>query len=248
MRISIRVAAILAVVFCPALALAGPESAGGKCPSGSAGRDFDGLLLCVPQGNARYVLTKDGVDWMAWRGDDPIAFPAKGEPTTGDAFEITLARTWLGEAAVGMSDQVVGKGGFDRFMSLMAASILDGAQHSSPAAKFAVDLPVDESGVTQQFQFARLAPDLVQGEPAGQDDSGVDFILFRPSSGEQRPHILLCSGGKSLDSPTHMCMSMRDVDGHRVGIMVTGTKLARSFRITEEIVSDLESFAIRQAP
>ena len=78
--------------------------------------------------------------------------------------------------------------------------------------------------------------------------SGVDFILFRPSSGEERPHILLCSGGKSLASPTHMCMSMRDVDGHRVGIMVTGTKLERSFRIVEQIVSDLETFVVRQAP
>jgi hypothetical protein len=38
------------------------------------------------------------------------------------------------------------------------------------------------------------------------------------------------------------------VDGHRVGIMVTGTKLERSFRIAEEIVSQLETFVVHRVP
>src|SRR5262249_12501525 len=104
-----------------------------------------------------------------------------------------------------------------------------------------------ESGATQRFHFTQVQRDLLQGRP-DQEDIGVDFILFRPSSGAARPHLLLCSGGKTITNPTHMCMSMREVEGHRVGIMVTGTKLERSFRIAEEIVTELETFVVHEAP
>jgi hypothetical protein len=43
-------------------------------------------------------------------------------------------------------------------------------------------------------------------------------------------------------------MSMRDMNGHRVGIMVTGTVLERSFRISEKIGADLETFVVHQTP
>jgi hypothetical protein len=213
MRSGLKVAiALLALMLAPSLASAGSAAAEAKSPACSPGRDFDGLLLCVPQDNARYQLTQDGVDWMAWQGDDPA-----------------------------------GKQGFDRFMSVVAASILRAAQGAASSDAFATDVPVDESGLTQRFQFTQIQPDLLQGR-SDKEDIGIDFILFRPSSGSERPHLLLCSGGKSLASPTHMCMSMREVDGHRVGIMITGTKLERSFRIAEDIITDLETFVVHQAP
>src|SRR5215813_7604503 len=213
------------------------KAAAAKCPAGSAGRNFDGLLLCVPQDNERYLLTQDGVEWMAWQGDAPVALPGKDAPATGDELQVTLARVWIGEAAVGVADKAAGKHGFDRFMSVLATSILDGAQRAATSDTFATDVPMDESGATQRFQFTQVQHDLLQGRP-DQEDIGVDFILFRPSSGADRPHLLLCSGGKTIASPTHMCMSMREVEGYRVGIMVTGTKLDRSFRIAEEIVAE----------
>ena len=43
-------------------------------------------------------------------------------------------------------------------------------------------------------------------------------------------------------------MSMRDMAGHRLGIMVTGIDLRRSFRIAEEVGADLESFVVTTAP
>lgn len=230
----------------PSLATAGASEAGARCPSGSAGRDFDGLLLCVPRDNDRYQLTEDGFDWLAWQEDEPIAMPDKDAPATGNALQMTLARVWVGEVAVGMADKAAGKQGFDRFMTVLAGSILKAGQGAAPPDAFATEVPMDESGLTHRFQFTQVQPDLLQGRP--DEDIGVDFILFRPSSGAERPHLLLCSGGKSLASPTHMCMSMRELDGHRVGIMVTGTKLERSFRIAEEIVSELETFVVHPAP
>jgi len=246
MRSVIKVAVLLALMLAPSLASAGSVATEATCPAGSAGRDFDGLQLCVPQDNARYQLTQDGVNWMAWQEDDPVAMPDKDAPATGNELQMTLARVWIGEAAVGMADKVAGKQGFDRFMSVLAASILHGADGAASADAFATDIPMDESGLTHRFQFTQVQPDLLQGRP--DEDIGVDFILFRPSSGAERPHLLLCSGGTTIASPTHMCMSMREVDGHRVGIMVTGTKLERSFRIAEEIVADLETFVVHPAP
>lgn len=246
MRFLLRFVAILALFFVPDFAQAGAEDASGKCPTGSAGRDFDGLLICVPQGKERYVLTKDGLDWMAWRDDEPVAMPVKDEPSTGDEWRMTLARVWLGEAAVGMADKAAGKGGFDRFMSLMTTSILDAAQRAAPSDEFTTDVPMDEAGLTQRFQFKQVKPDLLQGQPE-KTDSGIEFILVRPSSGTERPHVLLCSA-TNPGGPTYMCMSMRDIDGHRIGIMVAGIKVERSFRIAEEIVSDLETFVVHQAP
>ena len=248
MRFLVPIAVMLAVILIPALASAGSQEAGSRCPSGGVGRDFDGLLVCVPKDNQRYSLTQDGIDWMAWQGDDPIALPGTDQPATGEALQMTLARVWIGEFVVGASDSVNGREGFDRFMSLIAANILNGADGASSTDGFAAVVPLDESGLSQRFQFRPIHPDLLQGEPADKQESGVDFILFRPSSGTERPHILLCSGGKSIQNPTHICMGIRDMDGHRVGITVTGTKLERSFRISEEIGSELESFVIRQAP
>jgi hypothetical protein len=43
-------------------------------------------------------------------------------------------------------------------------------------------------------------------------------------------------------------MGMRDMEGHRVGIMVTGTQLERSFRISEQVGDDLASFVVRTEP
>lgn len=246
MRSLFRFLALLAVFLFPAFTQAGAEDASGKCPTGSAGRDFDGLLVCVPQGKERYLLTKDGVDWMAWQDDEPVAMPGKDEPSTGDEWRMTLARVWLGEAAVGMADQAAGKGGFDRFMSLMTTSILDAAQRTAPSDEFTTDVPMDEAGLTQRFKFKQVQPDLLQGQPE-KTDLGVDYILVRPSSGTERPHVLLCSG-TNPGGPTYMCMSMRDIDGHRVGIMIAGIKVERSFRIAEEIVADLESFVVPAKP
>ena len=248
MRFLFRFVAILAVLFLPDFAQAGAEDAGGKCPTGSAGRDFDGLLICVPQGKERYLLTKDGLDWMAWQGDDPIARPSKDKADGADELNITLARAFIGEATVGSSDSASGKNGFDRFMSLIATSILQGAENVASLDGFTAEVPVDESGLRQRFQFIQIQPDLLQGQRTTEEGSGVDFILYRPSSGKERPHVLLCSGGKSIQSPTHICMGMRDMEGHRVGIMVTGTVLERSFRISEEVAEDLASFVVRSGP
>jgi hypothetical protein len=248
MRFLLRFVAILALFFVPDFAQAGAEDASGKCPTGSAGRDFDGLLICVPQGKERYVLTKDGFDWMAWQGDDPIARPSNDKPAGADELNVTLARAFIGEAIVGNSDSASGKNGFDRFMSLIATSILQGAENVASLDGFTAEVPVDESGLRQRFQFIQIQPDLLQGQRTTEEGSGVDFILYRPSSGKERPHVLLCSGGKGIQSPTHICMSMRDMEGHRVGIMVTGTVLERSFRVSEQIGADLETFVAHPAP
>jgi hypothetical protein len=239
-------AALILGVLVPTVASAGASDVSAQCPAGSAGHDFDGLLLCVPQDNERYQPTEDGFDWLAWQEDEPIAMPDKDAPATGDALQMTLARVWIGDVAVGMADKAAGKQGFDRFMSVLATTILNGVRGAASPDAFATDVPMDESGLTHRFQFTQVQPDLLEGRP--DEDIGVDFILFRPSSGAERPHLLLCSGGKTIATPTHMCMSMREVDGHRVGIMVTGTKLERSFWIAEEIVSQLETFVVHRVP
>ncbi|MEZ5833439.1 MAG: hypothetical protein R3D05_19885 [Dongiaceae bacterium] len=240
--------ALLLTLTLPTLADAGSRDAGDRCASGMVGREFDGLVLCVPADNDRYRLTQDGLDWMAWRGDDPVARPTQGSSSGGaDELEMTLARAWIGEAIVGAADSASGKNGFDRFMNLIAASVLQGAGGPDAANGFAAQVPVDESGLIERFQFRYRTPDLLEGERADKDVSGPDFILFRPSSGQDQPHILICSGGTSIQNPTHVCMSMRTMAGHRVGIMVTGTELERSFRISEQVGTDLESFVVQPA-
>jgi len=57
--------------------------------------------------------------------------------------------------------------------------------------------------------------------------------------------VLLCGGGKAERNDVHVCMTTRDLDGRRIGILITGTQLGRSFRITEEIGADLDSFVTR---
>jgi len=246
--LTLSAAAALVLAFAPVPADALSQEANDKCPAGGTGRSFDGLLVCVPDGNGRYRLTEDGFDWMAWQGDDPIAPPSKDKAAGADELNVTLARAFIGEAIVGNSDSASGKNGFDRFMSLIATSILQGAENVASLDGFTAEVPVDESGLRQRFQFIQIQPDLLQGQRTNEEGSGVDFILYRPSSGKDQPHVLLCSGGKSIQSPTHICMGMRDIEGHRVGIMVTGTVLERSFRISEQIGSDLEAFVVRQAP
>jgi hypothetical protein len=246
--LKVAIALLMPLVLGPSLASAGAADASAKCPAGSTGRNFDGLLICVPASNGRYVLIEDGIDWMAWQGDDPVARQSKDKAAGADELNMTLARAFIGEAIVGTSDSASGKNGFDRFMTLIATSILQGAESFASLDGFTAVVPVDESGLTQRFQFTQIQPDLLQGQRATEDENGVDFILYRPSSGKEQPHVLLCSGGKSVQSPTHICMSMRDMDGHRIGIMVTGTVLERSFRISEKIGADLETFVVRQAP
>ncbi|HET6158904.1 MAG TPA: hypothetical protein VFE34_11200 [Dongiaceae bacterium] len=248
MRFILHVAAVLACLAAPGMASAASQNAGNHCPPGAAGRDFDGLLLCVPGGNERYLLTSDGVDWMAWQGDEPIPRPTKDKPAAGNELELTLARAWIGETIVGAADSASGQNGFDQFMKLIAASIMQNASTPGSDEGFAADVPVDESGILQHFEFSYLEADLLQGKRADKKAGGPGVILFRPSSGLERPHILLCGATKTDQSPVHVCMSMRDMEGHRIGIMVAGTKLARSFRVSEQVGADLESFVVRSAP
>jgi hypothetical protein len=249
MRCLIKVApALLASMLMPSPAGAGSEDAGNRCPAGSAGRDFDGLLLCVPADNERYSVLPDGVDWMAWLGDNPIPRPRKDTPVSGDPLQMTLARAWIGAAVVGTSDSASGQNGFDHFMSLIAASIQRSSEQSGSDGTFAADVPVDESGALQRFQFSPLEDDLLLGKRTDETTTGPEAILFRPSSGLEHPHVMLCGSGGDGQNPTHVCMSMRDMAGHRLGIMVTGTDLRRSFRIAEQVGADLESFVVTKAP
>ena len=248
MRCFIKVAVLLALMLGPSLVSAGSQDAGDRCPADSVGRDFDGLLLCIPAANERYSLIPDGVDWMAWLGDNPIPRPSKDKPAGGDEMQLTLARAWIGAAVVGTSDSASGQNGFDRFMSLIAASIQRDAEQAGSDGAFAADIPVDESGALQRFQFSHLDDDLLLGKRMDQAATGPEVILFRPSIGLEHPHVMLCGRSGNGQSPTHVCMSMRDMAGHRLGIMVTGTELGRSFRIAEEVASDLESFVVHRAP
>ena len=248
MRCLIKVAAVLLAWMLGIIpAGAGSEDAG-RCPAGNAGREFDGLLLCVPANNERYSLIPDGVDWMAWLGDNPIPRPGKDQPASGDALQMTLARAWIGAAVVGTSDSASGQNGFDHFMSLIAASIQRNSEQAGSDGAFAAEIPVDESGALQRFQFSHLDVDLLLGKRTDQAATGPEVILFRPSSGLEHPHVMLCGRRGNGQGPTHVCMSMRDMTGHRLGIMVTGTELGRSFRIAEEVARDLESFVVHPAP
>ncbi len=223
-------------------------SADAQCPFGGKERDFDGLLLCVPQDNERYVFTASGFDWMAWSGETPVARPASGDPVAGDGSDLTLGRAWIGEAALGVADSASGKKGFDHFMTLIAESILKAGAGTAAGTEFAGDVPVDESGLVQKFTFAYAQPDLLVGTRVDKTDPGPEFVLFRPSSGVDSPHVALCGGSRQGVPAVHLCMSLYDVAGHRAGIMVTGTDLARSFRIGEGIAADLASFAIAAPP
>ena len=232
----------------PAAAQAASADAGAQCPFGGKGRDFDGLLLCVPQDNDRYVFAADGFDWMAWSGEAPVARPASGGATAGDGAELTLGRVWIGETVLGVADSASGKKGFDHFMTLIAASILKASAGNPAGTDFSADVPVDESGVVQKFAFSYAQPDLLVGARIDQTGPGPGFVVFRPSSGVDSPHLALCSGDQHGAPGVHLCMNLYDVGGHRAGIMVTGTDLARSFRIGEGIAADLASFAILTPP
>jgi len=239
---------LAALAGLPDAVQAASADADAQCPFGAKGRDFDGLLLCVPQDNDRYTFTADGFDWMAWSGEEPVARPASGSAPAGDGAELTLGRAWIGEAVLGVADSASGKKGFDHFMTLIAESILKAGAGAAAGADFPADVPVDESGLVQRFMFSYAQPDLLVGERVDKTDPGPGFVLFRPSSGAENPHLALCRGGQQGMPAVHLCMSLYDVGGHRAGIMVTGTDLARSFRIAEGIATDLASFVIAAPP
>lgn len=226
----------------PDAVTAASADAGVQCPFGGKGRDFDGLLLCVPQDNDRYVFTADGFDWMAWSGEAPVVRPARGDPGAGS--DLTLGRAWIGDAVLGVADSASGKKGFDHFMTLIAESILKAGAGAAGGTGFSADVPVDEGGLVQAFAFSYAQPDLLVGARIDKTEPGPDFVLFRPSTGVDSPHLALCGSGQQGAPTVHLCMSLYDVGGHRAGIMVTGTDLARSFRISEGIAADLASFAI----
>ncbi len=228
----------------PQRAEAASVDAGAQCPFGGRGRDFDGLLLCVPQDNDRYVFTADGFDWMAWSDEIPVTRPGAGDAAAGDGSNLTLGRAWIGAAVVGVADSAAGRKGFDHFMTLVAESILKAGAGAAADGGFSAAVPMDEAGLVQQFTFSYAQPDLLIGERIDRSEPGPTHLLFRPSSGAEKPHLALCSGGQQGTPGVHLCMSLYDVGGHRAGIMVTGTDLARSFRIGEGIAADLASFAI----
>jgi hypothetical protein len=242
MRTFVQILAVSALLSVPAFA--GADSVGNdQCPSGSIGRDFDGLLLCVPEDNDRYRLNEAGFQALVWEGETPVERPTP----TGDKLDRTLARVWVDKALVGTSDSASGKPGFDHFVKLIAASVSKAAASAGSAAEFVADVPLDESGATQPFQFSYLEPDLLLGRQL-ENALGPNTILFRPSAGIEQPHILLCGGKANVDSPVHVCMNMLELERHRLGIMISGSKLERSFRIAEQIAADLETFVVRKAP
>src|SRR5688500_16401884 len=116
MRISplvlLQIAALLAIAA-TAFAQAESSATNATCPAGTNRHELDGLLFCIPQSNERYQFTPKGIGLMYWLADDPIEPPADSQSLHD--LDVTIIRVWADQSLVGMSDQLSGKKGFDRF-------------------------------------------------------------------------------------------------------------------------------------
>jgi hypothetical protein len=70
------------------------------------------------------------------------------------------------------------------------------------------------------------------------------MMLMRPATSEAPPHLMMCG---VVGTAAHLCMNFVALQDRRMAITVAGKNLERSFRISEQVHSDLESFAIRPA-
>jgi hypothetical protein len=241
MRISPFILAVLTMLL-PASAV---QSAA-PCPAGSDEQTVGKLAFCVPQSNQRYRFTAKGIEPMYWLGDEPVAPPS--DPKALNDADITIARAWADHTLVGASDQASGKNGFDRYLDVVATHIMKAEKSSNGAAEFTADVPTDESGLLQPFQFQRLASGILSGARQDPDGSQSYLMLMRPGAGEAPPHLMLCGVVSTAREPAHLCMSFVTLQGQRLAITVAGKNLERSFHISEEVGRDLASFVKRPAP
>jgi hypothetical protein len=234
------IASALSIVAVVATAQSTTPSA--LCPSGTAENVLSGLAFCIPQSNQRYPFTPKGIGPIYWLGEEPIAPPADSN-SLKDA-DVTIARVWVDQTIVGASDQASGKKGFDRYLDVVATHILKAEKEANGAAEFMADVPTDESGLLQPFKFQRLASGVLKGVRQDGDGSESYMMLMRPAAGETPPHLMLCG---VVGTAAHLCMSFVTLQDQRMAITVAGKNMERSFRISEEVSTDLTTFLQRPA-
>src|SRR5687768_3722695 len=234
-------AALVLAISAPAAAQSTTPSS--PCPTGTDEQVLSGLAFCIPQSNQRYPFTPKGIGPIYWLGEKPIAPPADGN-SLKDA-DVTIARVWVDQAIVGVSDQASGKKGFGRYLDGGAPPILKAEEGSNGGGGFMADVPTDESGLLQPFRFQRLASGVLQGTRQDGDGSESYMMLMRPAAGETPPHLMLCG---VVGTAAHLCMSFVTLQDQRMAITVAGKNLERSFRISEEVSKELASFVKRSAP
>jgi hypothetical protein len=232
----------LALSIVAVVATAQSTTPSALCPSGTAENVLSGLVFCIPQSNQRYPFTPKGIGPIYWLGEEPIAPPADSN-SLKDA-DVTIARVWVDQTIVGASDQASGKKGFDRYLDVVATHILKAEKEANGAAEFMADVPTDESGLLQPFKFQRLASGVLKGVRQDGDGSESYMMLMRPAAGETPPHLMLCG---VVGTAAHLCMSFVTLQDQRMAITVAGKNMERSFRISEEVSTDLTTFLQRPA-
>lgn len=188
---------------------------------------FIGLQLCIPSGNDRYLF-RQGHLALYWRGDDPIGIPSEADQAAGGITTV-IAPYASDKDGDGLARAVI-------------ASILGAAGDDRAGPAFEADIRVQ--GEVRRYQFEGR-DGVLRGIHTTTD--GRTFLIFlRPEQGEEPPHLILCS--ELATDGIYACLALTRIAGRPLTIFVVGGDSDRVFRLSEEVISDLRSFAIQAAP
>lgn len=187
-------------------------------------------MLCIPPGNDRYEF-KDGRLALFWRDDEPVLMPSGDTPVDPDTMTVAVT-PWASH-----QDR-------ERLARMVSEPILQAADAAGSAAAFDADLWI--KGAVARVRFERLPDGTVRGQHQAPDDATIIFL--RPPQGEERPHLVMCSDAEGKSDPNSTCLVFAPVAGQLVTILVVGQNADRAFRVSEEMVAELRSFATPTAP
>lgn len=197
------------------------------CAAESRLEQFIDLQLCIPAGNDRYVF-RQGHLILYWRGDDPIGIPSEADKAAGDITTVVAPYA---------SD----KDG-DGLARAVISSVLDAAGGHATDAAFGANVLIQ--GEVRRYQF-QGRDGALRGTHTMTDGKTL-LIFLRPERDMEPPHLVLCS-----ELATHYiysCLAFTRIAGRPLTMFVVGGDSDRVFRLSEEVASDLRSFAIQVAP
>jgi hypothetical protein len=191
------------------------------CAAESRVEQFIGLQLCIPAGNDRYLFRQGHLN-LYWRGDDPIGIPSEADKAAGDITTVVAPYA---------SD----KDG-DGLARAIISSVLDAA------GDHGADVLIQ--GEVRRYQF-QGRDGALRGTHTTTDGK-ILLIFLRPERDMEPPHLVLCSELATHD--IYACLAFTRIAGRPLTTFVVGGDSDRVFLLSEEVVSDLRSFAIQAAP
>jgi hypothetical protein len=200
-----------------------------SCSGANRLERFEGLELCIPPGNDRYQFERGRLTGLFWLGDDPIPRPPGDDPTSnGSDLDMTVAVAPFG------SDRDV-----EALSHAVSTSILDAAK-ANGADDFEADVRIQ--GQVFPFQFERRSSGVLKGIHK-KDEYNTLVIFLRSPASNGPAHLVLCSDYGTKSEPAHSCLAIAQVAGRAIPIMIAGKNVDRSFRLSEQMVADLNAFA-----